>query len=205
MKSSCVDCPIGGKHRAACPFALRTSQRGEYLFLEGELADRLWFVRRGVVLLGRNRGERHEARAVRRAGSFVGLETIANIPYADSAYTATRSIVCAASQEALDPWLPEASEFVLKSVVRSQAADFPRYAASTLRRLARWLYDELPSDLPNQISRSEAAGVLCMSPETLSRGLAALQDMGAIAVHARRITLGDAKLLEKAASCDDEP
>lgn len=162
-----------------CPFIHRKRAASEFLFLQGEPAARVFFVRSGAVLLTHTDDSGQEsAHALRRSGSFVGLEALVRPTYADSARMLTAGLICAAPREAVDAWLGPRelpARLALEQVVAAAAEDVPRAASpdgTAARRVARWLIGN--EDQEVRLPRTVVADLLGMKPETLSRALAAL-------------------------------
>jgi CRP-like cAMP-binding protein len=103
----CTRCPVGASYRSqglACPLLPREVEADGVLYREGDPTDYAWLIKRGqVVLSRRDRGA--AVRATRRAGSFVGLETLVRDRYYDTALAVGEVKVCAAPREAMARWL----------------------------------------------------------------------------------------------------
>lgn len=207
---SCASCPCG--HAAgigsggSCPLIDRRKERGEYLFFEGEPATHVWFVKRGTVVLARGSGEgegQERARAVRKAGAFVGLEALVQPTYLDTARVTSSTTVCGATLAAVNAWLGAPgtpARVALEQVLRATGDDAPRAAGpdgNAVRRVARWLLADQQSAGP--LPRRDVAGLLGMVPETLSRALAQLSDLGAVEVTRRSLRVRDPSALRAAA------
>jgi CRP/FNR family transcriptional regulator len=205
--TSCASCPVG---RAAgvgtggrCPFVNRSHAAGTRLYVEGEVARTVWFVKRGTVLLSRRGCDGDERpRAVRGVGNFIGLEAAVQPCYADSARTTEATVLCGIVKGDLDRWLgprDAPARVALEQQLFSECRDTPRTtrAHGTARqRIARLLLD----DVAPHIERQDLAQLLGMVPETLSRALAALRDAGAIELTRRTIKVRSRQRLESLAS-----
>lgn len=213
--TSCESCPIGCASGVGeglqCPFVDRVREAGESLYLEGEPAERVWFVKSGSVGLLREAGERHGegiAWTVRGPGTLLGLECLVRKNYVDSARTLSRVTVCIISQEQALAWLRNRSEAVrtsLELVLAASCYDAPRPTQSdgtALERVARWLIDESPRRNGGGLPRHVVAQLLGMLPETLSRALAELARRGAIELTRRKITVRNFDALAEAAGID---
>lgn len=208
----CYSCPLGiaagvASHRA-CPFAPREREAGALLYVEGESADRMWYIVSGYVALSR---ESNEARgpgvtwAVRRPGEMLGTEGLVSESYRDSAVALNAATLCVASREVVDAWLgpPDSpARAMLQLNLRTRNNEVPRRSGadgSATRRVASWLLDEAPGQNAPQIPRQIVADLLGMLPETLSRALARLVKLGAIKVDRRTIRVVDLDALLRAA------
>ena len=210
--TSCFVCPVGKASGVGqggrCPFVDRFRQPGEFVYLQGEPANFVWFIKTGTVVLARAMGDssgEESARAVRHAGSFLGLEALVQPTYLDSARAATRTTLCGAPREAVDGWLGAPgtpARTALEQVLRTQAEEVPRGASpdgNAVRRVARWLVEEAREDLAPGIPRRFVANLLGMVPETFSRALARLAEAGAIEVTRRTLRIRDRQALITAA------
>lgn len=213
----CFTCPIGvaaGVPRGKpCPFVPKDREAGALLYIEGEAAERVWYVVSGYVALSREAGESHGAGVtwtVRRPGELLGAEALASTTYRDSAKLLTRTTLCAAPRELLDEWLgPETSpaRAWVQILVRSRCNEVPRRSGAdgaASERVARWLLDDAPGGSAPPIPRSVVAALLGMQPETFSRALARLVEMGAISVDRKRIRVADFDALLRAAGEESE-
>jgi CRP-like cAMP-binding protein len=201
--SNSARCPL----ERDCPLFCRPRRTGEFLFFEGEPARTVWFLRRGTVVLSRgwrSNGE-DNARAVRSAGAFLGLEALVRSSYLDTARAVTGLIACNGSRDAVDQWLGPAdtpTRAALDQVLLSVAAERPRAASSdgtSLHRVARWLLDESFAGVAQPLPRRLIAQLLGMVPETLSRALSELASLGAIEVTRRSLEIRNVAALKAAA------
>jgi CRP-like cAMP-binding protein len=190
-----------------CPFDDQEHAKGDYLFHEGDAAEQVWFIKRGTVVLHRSSGDEGDARAraVRRPGSFVGLEALVRPRYLDSARTSEPTTACRASKRTIDEWLGAPgtpARTALEQVLLTEAEE-PQRAASpdgtATRRVARWILQSVSEGADYQLPRRDVAGLLGMVPETFSRALAALSRVGAIETTRRHLRIKDALALRNAA------
>jgi CRP/FNR family transcriptional regulator len=186
----------------------RQRAAGACLFVAGEPAERIMFVKRGAVTLSREAGSgRGEGVTwtVRRPGSLLGAEALVRETYLDSARAVTDVVVCTASREEIDAWMRSrdgASRAFLECVLLAQCEDAPRRAGSegsAQQRVASWILEESRGERPG-LPRNVVAALLGMLPETLSRALAALSARGVITVTRRTVDVRDAEALEAVAS-----
>jgi CRP/FNR family transcriptional regulator len=189
-----------------CRFVDRHHRRGALLYLQGDQADHIYFVKRGTVVLTRSggiSGGGDGAHGIRRTQSFIGVEALVTSTYLDSARALDDVIVCGAHVNDLDAWLgpPESpARVLLRGVLLSLTNEAPRGAGRdgvTLVRVARWLLDG--GAQTRTIPRHVIADLLGMAPETLSRALARLAERGAIEVSRSSIRPIDLDILRQAA------
>lgn len=212
--SDCRSCPIGkaaGVERGfRCPLSGRPRPAGTYVYIEGQVADRVWFVKRGNLILIRESGDGSSgegvAWGVRRPGSFLGIECLTQERYLDTAKAITDVILCSALRDDFDRWLGapgSSARVVLDLVLRTQCNDHPRRAScdgNAVCRTARWLLEEPMATADGQLPRRYVAQLLGMLPETFSRALATLASHGAIEVTRKRIQILDRNCLEALAT-----
>ncbi len=206
----CSGCPCGLAALASgssCPFGAVARDKGDVLFREGDLAERVWFVRRGTVMLERFTSASGGARvhAVRRTGSFVGLEALVRRGYLDTARTAEPTLVCGASKAVVDHWLGDRhtpARVALEQVLLTEAVEQPRSGGPdgpAPRRVARWILKESLEGEGLLLPRRHVASLLNMVPETFSRALAQLVERGAIEASRTRLHIKDIQALRAAA------
>jgi CRP-like cAMP-binding protein len=206
----CEACPCGRASRAtgtSCPFSEEAHERGATLFHAGDLAERVWFVKRGTIVLTRANGEpgAGRARAVRRDGAFVGLEALVRGRYLDTARASEPTIACVAPLAQVDAWLGAPgtpARTALEQVLRAEVAEPPHAASpdgTATQRVARWILDAAGASDTRPLMRRDVAGLLGMVPETFSRALAELVRLGAVAANRRHVTIVDLGVLTRAA------
>ena len=197
--------------RPFCPFVDRARAAGELVYLEGEPAQQVWFVKQGTIALLRKGGENHaegRVRAVRFAGSFIGLEALVAERYLDSARATSDAILCGTTRAGLDGWLEPRdgpARVVLELTLRAQCWELPRRAppdGSAVERVAGWLWEEGQRGATLGLPRHIIADLLGMRPETLSRAIATLVDRGLIAATRNEIAILDVNRLGRVASRD---
>ena len=205
---SCATCPVGKaagvRFGGRCPFVDRRHAAGESLYLEGEAATKVWFIKRGAVILSRvHEPDGESPWTVRHPGAFLGLEALVQPSYRDTARIAADATLCAAPREEADTWMGPVgmpARVALEQVLSAECGDRVRAAGadgSAVRRVARWLLEPRAGD--EGVLRRDAAGLLGMVPETLSRALSRLAHAGAVSVTRRTIAITDRQALEQMA------
>jgi CRP-like cAMP-binding protein len=202
---SCAECPVGHASGTGqggfCPFIDRQGQAGAILFEADSRAEYVWFVKRGTVVLSRPGADDRGVRAVRFAGSFVGLEALVNDSYVDTARAVTDVVLCGATRDGIDAWVgPKGSppRTALEITLRSSIGDRLRSGSregSASQRVAAWLLAEGPTGQALELPRQIVADLLGMRPETLSRAIAELKSRGAIEATRTTLTIVDADAL----------
>ena len=191
--TDCRRCPVGiasgVAERDRCPFVPRKRPAGAVLHVAGERVERVAFIKKGAVLITRAVDEeRVEGTpwAVRRSGSFLGLEGLVGMHHLDSARALTDVTLCSATLDAVQTWFETrrtAARIVLDSVLRSGTRERPPRGnadGTAPRRTASWLLENADRRLAGVTPRRVLAGLLGMRPETLSRALRTLAERGAI-------------------------
>ncbi len=212
----CRSCTLG---RAAghpdqgrCPLVCRTRPAGAFVYVEGQRADQVYYIKRGVVVLSRDTGERRGpvAWTVRRPGALVGAESLVQHTYTDTARTATESAICTGPVMTFEHWMGAregAARAVLDVTLRQTCEDAPRRAGSdgsAVQRVAAWLLEQRHDDPARRLPRHLVAELLGMLPETLSRALATLAKSGSIRVDRKNIDVVDADRLDALANGDKD-
>lgn len=187
---------------ATCPFIARRHAARRTLYLEGDAAERLWFVRDGAVLLSRGAADGEAVQAVRWPGALIGLEALGARRYRDTARVAGDATLCGASRDAVLAWLGhDTPALALLRHVALQLADDPTRPSGPARgRVARWLLEE--ADATRELARQTIARLLDLAPETLSRVLAELAAAGVIRLTRRSLAVLRPDALARIAGVD---
>jgi CRP-like cAMP-binding protein len=214
-ETECRRCRVGiasgVAERRQCPFVPRNRAAGAVLHVAGEAVERVAFVKCGAVLVMRSVDEDQVEGtpwAIRRAGSFLGLEGLVGTHHLDSARVLTDVTLCSATLDAVQAWLDTrrtAARVVLDSVLRSGGLERPLRGnadGTAPRRAASWLVKNADSQFAGALSRQVMAGLLGMRPETLSRALRTLAERGAIRHGRASIEILDRARLRAIASGD---
>jgi len=213
----CTECAVGRAadvaHGGRCPLSHRARPAGTFLYVQGQTADRVWFVKRGALILSREvagDGSKESVTwAVRRSGDFVGVEALTQKRYADSAKLLRESVLCGSDLRNFETWLHGSggsAESVLRCVISTHARDVPRRAGSdgnAIQRAAAWVLEEGGQPNATTLPRHHVAQMLGMLPETFSRALASLASRGAIELTRRSVSIRNLELLESVANHDD--
>lgn len=209
--AACAGCAIGTAAGSGadgrCPMVERRRAAGACLYVAGEPAERILFVKRGAVTLAREVDHSRSEGVtwtVRRPGSVLGAEALVRETYLDSARAVTDVVVCVASREEVDGWMryrEDAARALLTCVLLTQCADAPRRSGSegsAQQRAAAWILEQA-GDPGSALPRQVVASLLGMLPETLSRALAALAARGLVEVTRRSVRVIDGQALEELA------
>jgi CRP-like cAMP-binding protein len=195
------NCPIASVcSRSRGPF--REVQRPQHniLYVEGEAAKHIYMIRKGSVSLHRASTENRalgRTCALRHDGALVGVEALVSDVYQSSARAETPLLLCMATTTRITEWLSErsaASRVLLEAVLKSREEEFLPQSSpdgTAVQRVAQWLLNR--SDVPSErnLPRNVMADMLGMRPETLSRALHALADLGFIEVGRRHVLIVD--------------
>jgi CRP-like cAMP-binding protein len=174
----CGDCEllVLGK----CVFSPKKLSADSVLTLQDSVADEVSFVRRGVVSLTVLTAEGEQAHvAVRGPRSMLGLESLRGLPSPAEVSAITDVQLCAAPKERVNAWLgPESGArrmFELATAeLLEQRRDVDFHSGSAEARVARFLLmccEHLGRGKEAPFSKTRAASVLGLRPETLSRVL----------------------------------
>jgi CRP-like cAMP-binding protein len=184
----CSDCALG--RAAPCPFHETRLAAGSVLVAQGEKPDRVWFVRRGTVLVSTVSGTGEETQcALRGPGSLVGLEALRDEPAGYQAWTLSEAVMCGLSSERFRAWVgPRDNPLgVVLDLALDEAAERGEeriaLAGRTVERVARFLVARRrmeKRERPLRIQHQLLARMLGMRAETLSRALGKLREAGAI-------------------------
>ena len=198
---------------------VRRCGKGEVLFAEGTVADRVVVVLKGTV-----RGVHYETSGhvvvleVLGVGDLIGtVSALADAPFEGDVEAGPETVVAWFPSSALEELIQSGPE-VAMSVVRSMARRWvavvsagKRNAATVPARLARYLAELPRTDVgPNSYSvripmkRVDLAATLATSPESLSRAFNRLRSDGLIEDSGRTVRVLDENRLRTVA-VDDAP
>lgn len=184
----------------------RTFAPGEVIFLEGDPSAGLWIIESGHVKIFKLNvdGREHILHMFGPGESFNDISALDGNPNPANAAAMTDMTAWVFSPESLlaafvrYPALALAIVRRVSGLVRMlvrQLEDLALYSVPV--RLARFLLQEYEDDTPDRpgITRADMAAHLATTPETVSRGLRALEDAGAIQFDRHRILITDEELL----------
>jgi CRP/FNR family transcriptional regulator len=185
---------------------LRSFDPGETILLEGEPSSGLWLIEEGRVKVYKLSpdGREHILHLLGPGDSFNDIAALDGGPNPSSAASLGHTLALNLPSEALNAALhdsPQLAQAVIRALtgrVRSlvqQIEDLALHSATT--RLARFLLEqtESPALSGPGITRAAIAAHLATTPETVSRGLRALEQIGAIRFDRHRIVIADEGLL----------
>ncbi len=210
--AACSSCVLGRATWAgACPFREVRHEEQSVLLEQGERAETVWFIKEGLVALSSADAAGTEVGcAVRGAGSLIGLEVLLDRPSPFTALALTDITTCATPSTTLADRLGQI-ESPLGTLLKLGIEEATRRTAEQLTlagtctsRVARFLLLRCVDGAgtqPLDVSQRVMARALSITPETLSRTLARLRKMGAIA-GTRPVVVADVTALRAAAAGD---
>ena len=227
MGPTCTNCPVlktslfntmsaEQVSRLGCVFRPARYRRNQILFFEGGVAQHLFALHSGLVKLVKSlENGKDRITGVLFPGQMFGLEALSNPTYPLTAVALRDSEICAASREEIVAFLQSNPEIALGMVrflvaevgrVRNQVTDMSFKDAK--KKVATFLLSLLASDpaphndratLNLPLSRQEISEVLELSPETISRTLAAFRREQLIVARGRHLNIQNVEGLRSAA------
>ncbi|MBS2026612.1 MAG: Crp/Fnr family transcriptional regulator [Deltaproteobacteria bacterium] len=189
--SQCTACILGqASSPNRCPWSPISRAAGATLTHEGEVADRLLFVREGLVSVEPSSGPA----SVRGPTSLLGAEALRGGTACARAVALTPVKLCTLSVDALKHWVGDAlspARAMMELSLDEQAAsqsDRHDQSGKCLARVSRFLLERAASP-PVKLTKTAIARMLHMRPETYSRSLRRLVERGLVdarAPHAPR-------------------
>jgi CRP/FNR family cyclic AMP-dependent transcriptional regulator len=191
--------------------------RGEHLFSEGQIGDRLYVVLDGKIKLTRAAADgRENLLSVLGPGEMFGeLSLFDPRPRTSSASAVTDATVAALAHEALRPWLlerPEVSMHMLQALARRLRrandvmadlvfTDVPGRVAKNLLDLADRFGEQERDGLHvhHDLTQEELAQLVGASRETVNKALADVAARGWLQISARSVLILDTDRLRKRA------
>jgi CRP-like cAMP-binding protein len=173
-----------------CPFRDAKKPAGTVLIPEGHKPDGVLYLRRGQVVLSTTSSSGTEAScAVRGPNTLLGLEAVLDRPMPYQVWALTDVAICVLEIGQFKSWLGDMSSplgaalgYSLEEAAR-RVGERQALEGTALKRVARFLMQHVENgangeslDTPHRL----LAGMLGMRPETLSRALAELRDLGAL-------------------------
>jgi CRP/FNR family transcriptional regulator len=186
----------------------RPFEAQEILFLQGDLDTGLWVIAEGRVKISKSSldGREHILFVMGSGDSFNEIPTLDDGPTAASAAALTDGIAWVLPAAVLqaeirrDPQLALTVIGVLTARTRTLVQQIEDLAlCSVLARLARFLIKQTEQPNFDGISRATMAAHLATTPETVSRALRTLEDIGAIRFDRHQIKIIKPELLRSVA------
>jgi CRP/FNR family transcriptional regulator, cyclic AMP receptor protein len=195
----------------------RRLPRGEMLFAEGDIGDRMYVVIEGKVKLGHTSTDGRESLiAVLGPGEMLGeLSLFDPGPRTATAIALTDVVVIGLGHDALRPWLtgrPEVAEALLQALAQrlrrtNEAmadlvfADVPGRVAKALLDLGERFGETTPEGLEvhHDMTQEELAQLVGASRETVNKALADFAQRGWIRLESRQVLLIDLERLQRRA------
>jgi CRP/FNR family transcriptional regulator len=191
-------------------------RKNQILFFEGGVAQHLFALHAGLVKLVKSlENGKERITGVLFPGQLFGLEALSNPTYPLTAVTLRDSEICAASGEEVITFLQSNPEIALGMVrflvaevgrIRAQVTDMSFKDAKM--KVATFLLSLVASEpashdgrvtLTLPLSRQEISEVLELSPETISRTLAAFRQQQLIVARGRHLMIQNLEGLQSAA------
>lgn len=189
----CLTCGIGLASKAGpCPFRPLSVKAGTLVLLQGEVAEHVWLIKRGLVLASSVDEAGDEISCgVRGPGTLLGLESVIGRPTAFDAWAVDDLDACRLDRAGVERWLGARDSpmgvALAHALVEGGLRHDERTAVSggAVLRVSRFLMTraslQIGPDEPLSLKQQHLARMLAMRPETLSRALAKLRQAGAIA------------------------
>jgi len=227
MGPRCSDCPVlktslfsslsnEEVSRLGCVFRPARYRKNQILFFEGGSAQHLFALHAGLVKLVKSlENGKDRITGVLFPGQLFGLEALSQPNYPLTAVTLRDSEICAAAREEVVTFLQSNPEIALGMVrflvaeigrVRGQVTDMSFKDAKM--KVATFLVSLVVSEpsprngrltLTLPLSRQEIGEILELSPETVSRTLAAFRRDQLITAHGRQLVIQNLEGLQSAA------
>jgi CRP/FNR family transcriptional regulator len=227
VQLDCADCPVLGnelfrtlpaevRERALCLFRPIELRAGTPLYVEGFPTHSIFAVRTGTckALQATSSGREQVLRSY-GAGDFVGFDALMLDRYPNTVQATTDATVCHAPRAVFLETLASAPAFTREVIrhlnrelgaARADAVSLGTQGA--LARVARHLLGAMapstggasPRHAVLRLNRRDTAGLLGMAGESLSRQLAALEEMGVLQRRGRRLIVEDLAALERIAA-----
>jgi CRP-like cAMP-binding protein len=187
----CQTCRLGvASLPYSCPFHELRRPAGSVLVQQDERSHWVWYLRRGQVVLGSTSESGGDLScAVRGPDTLLGIENLVGhpVPYQISALTDV--VLCALEAAAFREWVGTLGtpmgavlELALREAGR-RVAERHALEGTAVRRVARFLVQRHEADGSGEALHTPQhvlAHILGMRPETLSRALARLRELGVI-------------------------
>lgn len=184
----CRTCPIGSAAVGRCPFTPSRVPAGAVLCAQDEHQSNTWFVREGLLALRTVDADGGESWLALRGPRSLLYAGAAHQPSPCEVRAVTEARLCSAPTETLTGWMgPPGSpsrallELLLGELERHRR-ELSWRSGDSLSRLARFILAAFAEDESQALPPKQlVARALGMRPETLSRCLRRLIDMGLVA------------------------
>lgn len=204
-------------HALCTALARRNVHRGEVLFAEGDVGDRLFVVVEGKVKISRQFADgRENMLAVLGPGEMFGeLSLFDPGPRTASATALTDAVLVELPHDALRPWLsgrPEVASALLRALAQRLRrtndamadlvfSDVPGRVAKALIDLAERFGEQRADGLhvTHDLTQEELAQLVGASRETVNKALADFAARGWLRIEARAVVILDWQRLERRA------
>lgn len=189
----CLACGIGlATAPGPCAFRPVSVKAGTLVLLQGEVAEHVWLLKRGLVLASSVDEAGDEISCgVRGPGTLLGLESVVGRASAFDAWAVDDLDMCRLDRAGAVRWLGNRGSpmgvALEHALVEAGLRHDERTAVSggAVLRVSRFLMTraslQIGPDEPLKLKQQHLARMLAMRPETLSRALAKLRQAGAIA------------------------
>lgn len=187
----------------------RVYEKGQMIYMAGDKGEKLYVIHSGKVKITRvtDSGKEQVIRVLGQ-GEFMGeLSLFSSMPLTDNAEALTRTIVCVIDGKRLKELMKRYPTIALKVIEelskrleKSESLIENISLHGVEKRIAQALINmaEGRNEIILKMSKRDLASYLGMSQETLSRKLAAFQDMGIIKlIGHRRIVILDMEALKE--------
>jgi len=227
MGPTCSNCPVLKSSlfnslaaeqvsRLGCIFRPARYRKRQILFFEGGVAQHLFALHAGLIKLVKSlENGKDRITGVLLPGQLFGLESMADPTYPLTAVALRDSEVCAASREEVVTFLqlnPEIAlgmvRFLVREVGRARTQVTDMSFKNSKMKVATFILSLVtaepnphdgPVTLMLPLSRQEISEVLELSPETISRTLAAFRREELVVAHGRSLTIQNVEALKRAA------
>lgn len=207
----CSSCALGSACVHRCVFQRDSFPGGHVFFRQGEMPQAIHFLSKGLVLLSRGDSDGREvSQRLKPAGSLLDAQVISGRSHQATATAVAAVEVCTLSLPRFAVWLgpTRAPARTLLELTLTEARAVELNAAAARRpataRVAAFLMDHTTEagEPGLEIQHQLVAHLLNLRPETFSRSLARLRQVGAIAGR-RILKVIDRQKLASAAAASD--
>ncbi|MEF2247503.1 MULTISPECIES: Crp/Fnr family transcriptional regulator [unclassified Paenibacillus] len=198
-------------------------EENEYLFQEGAVADRIFFVHSGSVKLYRMlKEEAASTMALYFTGDLFGeMNTAAHVIHQHRAVAMEKSVVGEIMQKDVNALIRSSGQFaeafvawsgLMNRITQSKLRDFLHYGKSgALCALLLRLANTYPAErggnryIDKRITNADMAGMISATRESVNRLLGDLKEKKIISMMEGKIVLHNIPYLKKVCNCDNCP